>query len=282
MPQRNYGLPSKADALGYTVSNYYAKTTNGETTIDNKYHGQISTGDTNAYQNANYNLKTTNIETMVNNKYLGQSNKNDNNGYQIANVNMIPTHKETTLTSYNGQVNAGDNNAYQIANVNMKTTNLESTLKSHTGQVNTGDNNAYQNANYDMKTTNAETTLKSYVGTASTYTQAENREQFNNADISIKKEQSLMGEHPSGPQKFNVNGGIGVLGEVKIDDNMLLKEQTNQRINNVNSISNIIPNTDIIGNYQSKIKDSEKDENTRFNGDLVKQQLKANPFYNLQ
>jgi hypothetical protein len=68
-------------------------------------------GDTEIYEVGGLNVrpKTTNKETTVKNKYKGQINKKDGMGYNIANYEAKTTNKETTVkNNYNGHI--ADNN----------------------------------------------------------------------------------------------------------------------------------------------------------------------------
>jgi hypothetical protein len=134
--------------------------------------------------------------------------------------------------------------------------------------------------------------VKDYMGPSITSVgDAENRDKYYNAEISIFKENALLGERPSGS-----NSALGknasdhtFVGEIKSNDNLLLKERYNVRAENINNICNNIPTTNILGSFtkqgfeENEIFSTDKNNrNNRFNADLINEQLSNNPFYNLK
>lgn len=201
-----------------------------------------------------YSLKTTNKESLIYNDYKGQANKKDQVGYNIAKYTAKTTNKEITSdTPYSGGANASS-----------KTNMVRST---------------YENPEKVRNAVHAE----NYRGAGKTHTStAENRTQYNNAEISEKKEVLLKGNRPSGRKSTlgSIAGGVGTIGDIKSTPNMLLKEQQKDRVENIH-FQNVIPSTEIIGHQQPIFHKYGEVENSRLEPNLVKNQLKDNPFYNL-
>jgi hypothetical protein len=201
-----------------------------------------------------YKLKTTNKETLIYKNYRGQANKKDQVGYNVAKYRAKTTNKEITSdTPYSGGGNASN-----------KTNMVRST---------------YENPEKVRHAVHAE----NYRGSGKTHTStAENRTQYHNAEINEKKEVLLKGARPSGRKSTlgSISGGIGSVGEIKSTPNMLLKEKSKDRVENINFL-NVIPSSKIIGIQQPVFNNYGEVENNRMEPHLIKSQLKNNPFYNL-
>jgi hypothetical protein len=202
-----------------------------------------------------YSLKTTNKESLIYTNYKGQANKKDQVGYNVAKYRAKTTNKEMTSdNSYSGGANASN-----------KTNMVRSTFEN------------------PEKVRNA-VHVQNYRGTGKRHTSnAENRTQYHNAEITEKKEKLLKGARPSGRKSTlgSISGGTGSLGEIKSTPNMLLKERSKDRVENINFL-NVIPSKEIIGSQQAIYHKYGEVENTRIDGGLVKNQLTQNPFYNLK
>lgn len=201
-----------------------------------------------------YSLKTTNKETLIYKDYHGQANKKDQVGYNIAKYTAKTTNKELTSdTPYSGGANSSNKN-------NM----IRST---------------YENPEKVRHAVHAE----NYRGAGKRHTSnAENRTQYHNAEISEKKEVLLKGARPSGRKSTlgSIAGGVGSVGAIKSTPNMLLKERSKDRTENIN-FQNVIPSTEVIGSQQPIFHKYGEIENNRLEPNLIKNQLKNNPFYNL-
>ena len=202
-----------------------------------------------------YSLKTTNKESLIYTNYKGQANKKDQVGYNVAKYRAKTTNKEITSdNSYSGGANASN-----------KTNMVRSTFEN------------------PEKVRNA-VHVQNYRGTGKRHTSnAENRTQYHNAEITEKKEKLLKGARPNGRKSTlgSIAGGTGSLGEIKSTPNMLLKEQSKDRVENINFL-NVIPSKEIIGSQQAIYHKYGEVENNRIDGGLVKNQLNQNPFYNLK
>lgn len=261
-----------------------------ETFINQDKSGNMRTNALNKDNNTgitDYDFKTTQKETLINNKYKGQANKKDGMGYVVAKYDAKTTHKETYLDNkYNGTVSRSEGMGYDVANYDAKITNKETT-SNNSYQGNAADNNknsmVYTTFENPEKVRNA-LHVENYQGNGNYYTSSsENRQQYNNADISNKKEILLEGERPSGPKSTlgSISIGVDGYGNTKLTNNMLLKEQTTRRAENINNISNSIPSKSQFGQTQNVHNQSSEKENSRLE-DLVTNQLNKNPFYNLK
>lgn len=201
-----------------------------------------------------YSLKTTNKESLINTNYKGQANKKDQVGYNVAKYRAKTTNKEmTSNNSYSGGANSSNKN-------NMVRSTFENPEK-------------VRNAVH----------VQNYRGTGKRHTSnAENRTQYHNAEITEKKETLLKGARPSGRKSTlgSISGGTGSVGEIKSTPNMLLKEKSKDRVENINFL-NVIPSKEVIGSQQAIYHKYSEVENTRIDAGLAKNQLNQNPFYNL-
>jgi hypothetical protein len=201
-----------------------------------------------------YDLKTTNKETLIYKDYRGQANKKDQVGYNVAKYTAKTTNKEIT----------SDNSYSGGANASKKTNMVRSTFEN------------------PEKVRNA-VHVQDYKGTGKRHTSnAENRTQYHNAEITEKKEKLLKGARPSGRKSTlgSIAGGVGSVGQIKSTPNMLLKERSKDRMENIN-FQNVIPSKEVIGNQQPLYHKYAELENNRIDSGLVKGQLSKNPFYNL-
>lgn len=201
-----------------------------------------------------YDFKTTNKETLIYKNYKGHATKKDQVGYNVSKYRAKTTNKEIT-----------SDNAYSGgANSSNKTNMVRSTFEN------------------PEKVRNA-VHVRDYKGTVKKYTSnPENRTQYHNAEITQKKENLLKGARPSGRKSTlgSISIGAGAVGTVKSTQNMLLKERSKDRIENVN-VLNVIPSKEIIGSQQTIYNKYSEVENSRIDASLVKSQLTQNPFYNL-
>lgn len=207
------------------------------------------------------------------------------------------TQKETLLFEHKGQINKKDGMGYVVANYDAQTTNKETTLNT----------DYIPQANSNNKSSTVQSTFKNpqkvryavhaedYKGSGGFYTsQAENREQFKNANISNTKEQSIIIKDEETYRGTNSSMGKiqnNSIGTVKIKDNMLLKEQDNTHVQNKDNISNIIPNQELLGantkqsnqlSQYDNFNENNKERGNRFNAIDIQNQLKNNPLYNLK
>lgn len=235
-----------------------AKPTIKETLVGKRDNSGNITRNVNAAKNTgmtDYSLKTTNKETLIYKDYRGHATKKDQVGYNVAKYRAKTTNKEITSdTPYAGNANAKN-----------KSSMVRSTFED------------------PIKVRHA-VHAENYKGAGKTHTQnAENRTQYNNAEISERKEVLLKGARPSGHKSTlgTISGGVGSVGEIKSTPNMLLKERAKDRMENVN-YQNVIPSKEVIGYQQPLINRYGEVENKRIDGKMIYDaQLKQNPFYNL-
>ena len=126
--------------------------------------------------------------------------------------------------------------------------------------------------------------VEDYRGSGSHHTSAAaNRQQYLNAEINEKKEVLVKGTRPSGPKSTlgSISSGVSGLGEIKLTQNMLLKERSKDRVENVHN-QNVIPSKENIGYQQEIYNRFGEVENNRIDGNLATEQLSQNPFYNLR
>jgi hypothetical protein len=203
----------------------------------------------------NYDLKTTNKETLIYTNYKGQANKKDQVGYNIAKYRAKTTNKEMTSdNSYSGGANASN-----------KTNMVRSTFEN------------------PEKVRNA-VHVQNYRGTGKRHTSnAENRTQYHNAEITENKENLLKGARPNGRKSTlgSISSGVVSIGDIKSTPNMLLKEQSKDRVENINFL-NVIPSKESIGSQKAIYHRYDDLLNSRIDSGLVTTQLTQNPFYNLK
>ena len=233
-----------------------AKTTNKETLVnkrDNRGNVKTRLRETNTGY-TDYEVKTTQKETLVHNKYKGHVNKKDGMGYNIAKYNAKTTNKEITSDiAYNGHANDNNKN-------NMIRSTFEKPIKvRHAAHAKYYRGHGKHGVN-----------------------STENRNRYENAEITEKKE-VLLNNRPSGPKSSlgSISGGVNSIGELKLTQNMLLKEEDKTRLENMVN-SNVIISKESLGALQTNYNKHSEVENSRLTGDLISAQLKDNPFYNLR
>jgi hypothetical protein len=204
------------------------------------------------------NLKTTQKETTVENKYKGAPNKKDQMGYVVANYEAKVTHKETVSESkFNGHA----------SNQNAKNTMV------------------YETYFNPEKVRNAPVAVDYKGGANAAVSQSENRTQFENAEVSENASQLVANQRPGGPQAFNIAGGTGVVGDLYVKPTMLLRAEENKRVQNIDNISSNIPTKNKLGeltNIERNVYgEIENKRETLEYAELIDNQLKDNPFYNL-
>lgn len=210
---------------------------------------------------SNYDLKTTQKQMLVDKNYIGQPMKKDQTGYTVHKYDAKTTNAETTTdTHYQGT--AG------------KTDGL-------------GNSMVYSTYENPEKVRNA-VHPKNYKGNATTqgFTQEENRLRYQNAEVNLNQEKLISNERPSGPQAFNISGGVNTVGDLNYRPNTLLKGEENIHTQNKDNISSNISTKINLGNFTRSVDGNYSElpnsrETPEFT-DLIKGQLKDNPFYNLR
>jgi hypothetical protein len=235
-----------------------AKTTLKQTTMKTDNTGNMSSG-FNFGSNMPYNIGISNIvakethkESLVENKYKGQINKDKGMGY-------IVNKHEAKIT---GKQIVSENSKDYVANAGKIVKN----------QV---IRNTFENPEKVRNAIHSE-----YKGNASYSTESESRSRFDNAVIRDDKQDLLMGERPSGPQNFQTSSGKDSFGDIKITDNMLLKEESDTRDNVRNNFKQL-PDRIHLG---ERVKTRSDDEDLyavtgdRFEPEILLSQLNKNPF----
>jgi len=126
--------------------------------------------------------------------------------------------------------------------------------------------------------------VQNYRGTGKRHTSnAENRTQYHNAEITENKENLLKGARPNGRKSTlgSISSGVVSIGDIKSTPNMLLKEQSKDRVENINFL-NVIPSKESIGSQKAIYHRYDDLLNSRIDSGLVTTQLTQNPFYNLK
>lgn len=239
------------------------KRTTKETTLVQDNSGNITfikkSDNTNGL--TNYDFKTTQKEMLVDKNYIGQPMKKDQTGYNISKYNAKTTNKETTTDLlYQGGAGTTD-----------------------------GKSNSMVYSTYDNpeKVRNA-VHPKNYKGNATTqgFTENENRQRYANAEVNLNQEKLISNERPSGPQTFNISGGVNTIGDINYRPNTLLKGEETVHIRNKDNISSNISHRKQLGvlTQTDNNQFSEKSNNRETNDFLkiVDNQLADNPFYNLR
>lgn len=218
-------------------------------------NGQINTA-YNKGSNAAYNLgisdvtaKPTQKQSLVENRYKGQIHKNDGMGYVVNKYEAKITGKELLTNNSSDYIT----NAGKI----VKNTIVHSTFENP---------ERVRNAlHYEYK------------GNAGYASESASRTKYGNAVIRDNKQELLMGERPSGPQNFQIVSGKDSQGDIKLTDNMLLKESKDKRDKIINDYK-YIPSKANVGMSIKHRKYHGVVENNRFEPDLVQSQLSKNPF----
>lgn len=200
-----------------------------------------------------YTFKTTQKETLINNKYKGQASKKDGMGYTVVNPEAKTTNKEINCNnSYSGHANDTNKNSM-----------------------------VYSTFENPEKVRNA-VHIENYKGVGGYHTSAsENRQQFENAEITAKKENLLKGQRPGGRKSTLGSISNNTLGKTKLTPNMLFKERANTRKENIHTQS-IIPSKNSLGIQDQVFNNFSEVENNRLNVADISKQLSTNPYYNLR
>jgi len=209
-------------------------------------------------------------------------NKGSNSAYNagISDITAKATQKQSLVENkYKGQVHKDDGMGYIVNKYEAKTTGKE--------LVTNNSSNYVTNAGKIIKNPMVHSTFENpervrnelhyeYTGNAGYASESASRTKYDNADIREAKQQLLMGERPSGPQQFQIVSGKDSQGDVRLTDNMLLKEQQDTRSKITNEYKHI-PSKESVGMIIKHKKESES-PNDRFQPDLITSQLSNNPF----
>lgn len=242
----------------------------------------------NDFGKSSYNLPELERDTTNDRHTLNVNRSNSGQKVSLFDQPKI-TQKETLIGKRDNSGNIRrfikkDNNTGMTNHI-PKTTNKQTLIyKNYKGQANKKDQVAYTINKYTAKTTNKEITSNNpYQGNANSFKTQTVRTQYNNAEITDKKEKLLKGARPSGRKSTlgAISGGKTTIGDIKSTQNMLLKEQTNLRPE-APRISQIIPSKEIIGQQKHSFNKSSEVENTRMNFQSIQEQLSNNPYYNLR
>ena len=209
-------------------------------------------------------------------------NKGSNSAYNagISDITAKATQKQSLVENkYKGQVHKDDGMGYIVNKYEAKTTGKELVTNNSSNYV-TNPGKIIKNGIVHSTFENQEKVRNAlhyeYKGNAGYASESASRTKYDNAVIRDNKQELLMGERPSGPQQFQIVSGKDSQGDVKLTDNMLLKEQQDTRSKITNDYKHI-PTKDIIGMTIKQKKESES-PNTRFQPDLVQSQLSNNPY----
>lgn len=171
-----------------------------------------------------------------------------------------------------------------ISDVLPKQTTKETMVDNkYKGQVYKNDGMGYVVNKYDAKITGKQIlseNIKDYMTNPNFNSESESRDRFNNAVIRDDKQDVLMGERPSGPQNFQTSSGKESFGDVKLTQNMLLKEQQDKRRKIINDYS-FTPSKEQLGLVMRYRDDNEPIDTVtsdRLQPELVHSQLQNNPF----
>ena len=202
------------------------------------------------------------------------------------------TVKETTSINKNkGNIKTrfdkGTSDAYNqgIQNWEAKSTHKEMHVNNkYIGIADKNEGLGYSIANYEAKTTGKEsvTANSNYIGNNGNgvIKTAMSRFNYNQAEIDDRKEIAISNKRPSGPNKFQIAGGVDSQGTIKYTDRMMLKEDTNHRnVQDINEFINArlpqnISQATQIGAFEYKKQEKESDRLAPF----ILNQLKDNPF----
>jgi hypothetical protein len=184
----------------------------------------------------------------------------------------------------NSSFNVGSNAPYNvgISDITAKSTHKESMVDNkYKGQVHVNDGMGYLVNKYDAKITGKEIiteTSKDYITNAHKHVKNHMvQTAYANATIRDHKQESLMGQRPSGPQNFQISSGKDSYGDIKVTDNMLLKEDIDNRAKLINDYK-YTPSKDHLGIYRL---DDEREDTVvadRLQPELVHGQLQDNPY----
>lgn len=171
-------------------------------------------------------------------------------------------------------------NSYDIglSENKVKTTTKEQFVKNkYLPQVSIEKGMGYIVNKYTAPTTQKEidSDKSSYIGQADGRDSNMSRENYDNAEIREFKEQSLKRDRASGPQKFQINSGKDMQGEIKLTNKMALKESTNQRKFVKTSLSQNILSKENIGTID---KTREEIKDSRLKPEIIQSQIQKNPY----
>lgn len=252
-------MNANVSSMGIKIrGNDDAKTTLKQTTMKTDNTGNFASS-FNFGSNMPYNTGMSNIvakethkETLVDNKYKGQANRDRGMGYVVNKHEAQITGKQIITESSKDYVS----NAGKIVKNQIVRGTFENPEK-------------VRNAIHPE-----------YKGNAKYNTESESRDRFDNVVIRDDKQELLMGERPSGPQNFQTSSGKDSFGDLKLTDNMLLKEQADSRSKMINDFKQI-PSKDKIG-VESRVRFDDEAQDTviadRFQPELLLSQLDKNPY----
>jgi hypothetical protein len=231
---------------------------------------------------------TTGIETHLSN--VGRQLQGVKTMFQDKPKNTL---KETTLSFDNSgnvktKFDKGIINTFEegISAFDAKTTHKQTTIiNNYKGIMNKEDGMGYLVKKYDAKTTGKELISENsdYKGNMNYSSQTTSRQNYVNAEIRDTKEILHSGERPSGPQKFQISSGKISFGDVKLSDNMLLKEQVTDRPYKHQNRSQLFVSTGKgqIGHNSTWRKDNDIEDtvfSSRLQPEMVHKQHEQNPF----
>jgi hypothetical protein len=173
---------------------------------------------------------------------------------------------------------------YGISDFTAKTTNKE-TIKedNYKGIVNKESGMGYIVNKYDPRTTGKEIISQNseYQGGAKYANNPMSNENYLNAELRDNKEELLKRDRLAGPQNFQISSGKGAFGDIKVTENMILKEKLDRRDKLNILLPNILPSKNSIG-ISDRVKLDDESEDTMFadrlQPDLISYQLKDNPY----
>lgn len=232
-------------------------------------------------------LKQTTMKTDNTGNVNSVFNSSGNDPYHVGMSNVVAkeTHKETMVDNkYKGQVHKDDGMGYLVNKHEAKTTGKEIVTERSKDYI-TNAGKIIKNPTVQSTYANPEKVRNAihpeYKGNAKYSTETESRTRFDNAVIRDDKQDVLMGQRPSGPQNFQISSGKGVYGDLKLTDNMLLKELVDTRDKIINDYKHT-PNKDQLGIPIRVREDNEAVDtvtNDRLQPELVQFQLNENPFF---
>lgn len=301
--QFNVRSNTKRNLTGSSSTNDYGKESMNPPSVErestSKFHtlnvNQSAKGNILTLQdNAKNTIKETTVELVDSGRNILSTVFNADSNTGLTQWDPKTTNKQTLMYETKGQANKKDGMGYVVANYDAKVTNKQTTHSEYSGTANSinKDNMIYSTYKNPIKVRNA-VHINDYKGTGIIpVSDAENRDKYYNANISIIKESTLKGERPSGTNSSlgKISSGEGLVGTIKSNDNLLLKEKVNTRQENINNINNNIPTTNQLGVSTNQKKHTQNDlfssnindRNNRYNGDLITKQLSQNPYYNLK
>ena len=258
--ERTHLLNARIENGGPTVHHQdLAKMTIKQTTMIEDNPGHVASA-FNKGSNSPYNAgisdvtaRSTNKEHLIDNKYSGQAHIDNGLGYLVVKPEAKTTGKEMVTEASKDYV-----------------TNAAKTVKNSTVHSTYQDPQRVRNAIHPE-----------YSGNAAYASESESRKRFANAYIRDNKQDVLMGERPSGPQKFQIASGKESHGDIKSTENMLLREHQDQREKIINDYKSL-PDKAQLGILNRFRKDDELVDTVvsdRLQPDLVHAQLDKNPYY---